>query len=65
MNIGPCAKAPDGSDIICVTIGDDKLQATVITFGACLKDLRLKNFDYPLVLGFKAVSYTHLRAHET
>lgn len=55
MNMGSCAKAPDGSDIICVTIGDDQLQATVTTFGACLKDLRLKNVDYPLVLGFKEV----------
>ena len=55
MSLGPCAKAPDGSDIICVTIGDDQLKATVISFGACLKDLRLKNFDYPLVLGFKDI----------
>ena len=42
MSMGSCAKAPDGSDIICVTIGDDQLQATVTTFGACLKDLRFK-----------------------
>ena len=55
MSLRPCAKAPDGSDIACVTIGDDQLQATIISFGACLKDLRLKSFDYPLVLGFKKV----------
>jgi len=55
MSLRPCAKAPDGSDITCVTIGDDQLQATIISFGACLKDLRLKSFDYPLVLGFKKV----------
>jgi len=52
MNIQPCAVAPDGSNIISVTIGDNQLQATVISFGACLQDLRLRNFDYPLVLGY-------------
>ena len=52
MNVQPCAIAPDGSDIVSVTIGDNLLQATVISFGGCLQDLRLRNFDYPLVLGY-------------
>ena len=52
MNVQPCAIAPDGSDIVSVTIGDHLLQATVISFGACLQDLRLRNVDYPLVLGY-------------
>jgi len=56
MSKQPFAQAPDGSDIISVTIGNDLLQATVISFGACLQDLRLKGFDYPLVLGFKNIA---------
>ncbi|MCS5558003.1 MAG: galactose mutarotase [Oceanospirillaceae bacterium] len=56
MNVQPCAIAPDGSDIFSVTIGDHLLQATVISFGGCLQDLRLKNFDYPLVLGYADVA---------
>jgi aldose 1-epimerase len=49
-------KAPDGSDIITATIGSQKLQATIISFGACLQDLRLQHFDFPLVLGYADVT---------
>jgi aldose 1-epimerase len=49
-------KAPDGSDIITATIGSQKLQATIISFGACLQDLRLQHFDFPLVLGYADIT---------
>ena len=55
MNIKHWGKASDGSDILAVTIGSDQLQATVISFGASLQDLRLRNIDYPLVLGYEDV----------
>jgi len=56
MSIKDCAKAPDGSDIITVTIGNNQLQATIISFGACLQDLRFKHFDFPLVLGYADIT---------
>lgn len=51
-----CGIAPDGSDIIMATIGSHQLQATIISFGACLQDLRLQHFDFPLVLGYADVA---------
>ena len=42
----------DGSKIYRVSIADTQLSAKVISFGACLQDLRFAGCDYPLVLGY-------------
>lgn len=42
----------DGSKIYRVSIADAQLSAKVISFGACLQDLRFAGCDYPLVLGY-------------
>ena len=43
---------PDGTAVDEVTIAGDGLAATVITFGAVIRDLRLDGVGHPLVLGF-------------
>ncbi len=45
------ATAPDGGDIESVTIASDRLTATVLTWGACLQDLRLSDSDHGLTAG--------------
>jgi aldose 1-epimerase len=43
---------PDGSAIEQVTIGAGDLSASIITYGAVIRDIRLAGVDHPLVLGF-------------
>jgi aldose 1-epimerase len=43
---------PDGSAVEEVTIAAGDLSATVITFGAIIRDVRIAGADHPLVLGF-------------
>lgn len=45
-------RLPDGSAIDDVTIAAGDLTATVITYGAIVRDIRLAGVDHPLVLGF-------------
>ena len=51
---------PDGSDVLEVQIGDGQLTASVITYGAVIRDIRLAGINHPLVLGFDDLdSYRH------
>lgn len=43
--------APDGSDVMQLTIKGGPTTATLLTYGARLQDLRLSGVDHPLVLG--------------
>lgn len=44
--------APDGSPVQRVTISGGQLSASVLSFGACLQDLRFEGSGFPLVLGY-------------
>ena len=46
---------PDGSAIDEVAIAAGNLSASVITYGAAIRDIRLAGIDHPLVLGFDRV----------
>jgi aldose 1-epimerase len=43
---------PDGSEITEVVIAAGDLTASIITYGAIIRDIRLAGIDHPLVLGF-------------
>lgn len=45
-------RLPDGSAVEEVTIAAGDLSASIITFGAIVRDVRLTGTDHPLVLGF-------------
>ena len=56
------AVTPDGQKVSRVSIGNKKLHANVITYGAILQDLRLSNWSYSLVLGYQNFApYVHNR----
>ncbi len=47
------AETPDGRDIHEIAIGSGTLRARILTWGASLRDLRLRGLRRPLVLGFE------------
>ena len=53
MTFGTTSK---GEPVHAVTLETEELQATIITLGAILQDIRLKGVDYPLTLGSPSVA---------
>ncbi|KRW97565.1 aldose epimerase family protein [Paracoccus sp. MKU1] len=51
MSVSDLAPLPDGRLVRAVTLRGGGLRATVLTFGAIVRDLRLEGEDQPLVLG--------------
>lgn len=47
----PVATAPDGSTVYELALQGGGLRAKILSFGACLQDLRLEGQSHPLVLG--------------
>lgn len=44
---------PDGEAVHRITISGGGLTAKILTWGAVIQDLRLKDHDHPLVLGYQ------------
>lgn len=51
MSIQEFGQLPDGTMVHSVAIASDDLRAEILSWGACIRDLRLTGFDHPLVLG--------------
>ena len=45
-------KMPNGDDVFQITLESNDLQLKVLSLGAIIQDLRMKNIKYPLVLGY-------------
>lgn len=57
-------RMPDGTEVAEVEIAAGNLSASIITFGAVIRDLRWAGIDHPLVLGFDDLnSYIHHSPH--
>jgi len=54
MSIQEFGPLPDGTMVHSVTIGSGDLRAEILSWGACIRDLRLTGFDHPLVLGLNS-----------
>lgn len=46
---------PEGDDVLEVVIADGGLSATIITYGAAIRDVRLAGVEHPVVLGFDSL----------
>jgi aldose 1-epimerase len=55
MGVQGFGRLPDGAAVDEVVISAGDLTATVITYGAAIRDLRLAGFDHPLVLGLETL----------
>lgn len=51
----------DGEPVYRLKIGNDRLSAHILNYGAVVQDLRLAAFDHPLVLGFQ--QFDHYLKH--
>ena len=45
-------KMPNGDDVFQITLESNDLQLKVLSLGAIIQDLRMKNIKHPLVLGY-------------
>ena len=48
-------RMPEGDDVLEVVIGDGGFAATIITYGAVIRDVRLAGVAHPLVLGLESL----------
>ena len=46
---------PDGTAVDAITIANDELTATILTYGAVVQDIRLAGAPHPLVLGYDTI----------
>ncbi len=53
MSVSQLGQAEDGSDVVEVSIGSDDLRASLVSYGASLRALRMAGIEHSLVLGLQ------------
>ena len=48
-----CGNSPSGDKVKKIYIKKGILEATILTYGATLQKLRIRNFDQSLILGYQ------------
>jgi len=56
MTIREFGALSDGQMVHSVVIGSDELRAEILSWGACIRDLRYASIDHPLVLGLNSAA---------